>query len=688
MKKIVVIVSIVLVVSGIGAAIVYKLQGPKKLPIEKILPEQAMFYLQMSEIEKSLEEFKTTQLWWNIQQIDLELLLQKSGLTEQDLAQFNEFQAKYIRFLPGLLWEFFGQEVACAIYPFEISSFEDPRALLEAASSFVLVTRLRPEAEFIELLTKVFDKFDRQVQIRDKKYKDYEVNLVALTDQLDLVFASVEDLLVIGLGEPAVFACLDVASGDQPALTHDKQYILTRSRLSQDAQTIGYGNLELLFSNVKQVLSSIPATQEEDITKKAQALKQFEKSTGLETIGLSSSLEKVAQTKAVVLFDKAKMDPDLAVLYSFKPQKNNSISFVPKDVIYYQWSNCLDAELSWDNFQQQLAEQRQHLPPGAPQFSNIFSGIEQELGQDIENDIIPAMGNETGGFLADINMDGPFPIPEILFFLKVKDQAVFETALDTLTAKNTLPMRSEMYKDINIKYVSLPFGKGFQPGYCFLDDYLLIACSQKLLKQSIDASSNQSLCLTANQDFQAVDFGLTKENNGIFFFKTATFFSKIRQICDWGVDWASLMKTNLVAAQRMAEQQLESYKGAIQAQEQELRWQEASLEALKEKVKELESGGQDSSHQQQEVSILQAKLDNRKEEIALARKDLEAKQQEFSVNLVESPVQTMDLELIKLYLDEAIYPILDGLSSYKATGMRTRFERDMVTSESFQKMEE
>ena len=112
-----------------------------------------------------------------------------------------------------------------------------------------------------------------------------------------------------------------------------------------------------------------------------------------------------------MLFDKTKMDLTLARSYSFKPQKNSTIDFVPKDIIAYQWSNCFDAGLSWDNFKQQLSKTPQRFPQGVSP-EEIIAGIEQGLGINIEYDIIPALGNETGGFLSGINLQGPVPVPE------------------------------------------------------------------------------------------------------------------------------------------------------------------------------------------------------------------------------------------------------------------------------------
>ena len=54
----------------------------------------------------------------------------------------------------------------------------------------------------------------------------------------------------------------------------------------------------------------------------------------------------------------------------------------------------------------------------------------------------------------------------------------------------------------------------------------------------------------------------------------------------------------------------------------------------------------------------------------------------------KSPVGKMDFALIKLYLDEVFYPILDGLMRGKATGSKTIFSENMLETQSFTKTEE
>lgn len=686
MKRIVSVVLAVVLVLALGIGIYYY-KIIARLPIEKIIPEGAVAYVRISDIEKGLQEFKSTRLWRNIRDIEIELLLEKSGLSQEEIVKYDMLKSELFRSAAELLLDkFFGQEIALALYPDKTGTF-DLEKMPALASNIILVTRLKPEAEFIEFISKLCSKFGQKMQIKHEEYKGRQVTIVELADEVNIAYVKIRDLLVVGLGKKGAFACLDVVAKDKAAFSQDEAYILTGAQLPRQAQTIAFGNLKLLLSNIKQALDKIPESKEITLEQKAKILESFDKTAGLKTVGFSSISGKISRDKIVMTFDKTGMDLVLARSYSFKPQKNSTIDFVPKDIIGYQWNNCFDAKLNWDSFKQELSKTPERFPQGASP-EEIIAGIEQALGMNIEYDIIPALGNEMGGFLSDINLNGPVPVPELLLFVKIKDKTAIEKVIGTLSEKNNLLMRSEEYKNVSIKYISLPFGKTLQPGYCFLNEYLLISTGTKLLKGSIDTLSGESMSLLANKDFRAVDFGLTDENNAVFFLKTDRLLLKIREICEWGFAWASLMSANLEAYQGRAKQYLDDLRANIQIKEQDLKWVKTNSQSLKEGIGNLQSQGLDVSSRQRELDTLQAKIEKTEEEITQAKKELEEKEQEFQNMIQNSPVARIDLTLVRLYLDEAVYPILDGFETIKAMGSRSVFSEDMLTVHSFSKSEE
>jgi len=685
MKKIIPIILVVALALGIGTY--YKIKTAK-VTIDKIVPEKAVFYMRISDIDKQLEEFRAMRLWWNVRDIRTELLLRESGLPVEQIAQYNAAKAEFLRFVEELeLDKFFAEEIAVAVYPSEVSVFDAPEALLDIASSIIFISRIDPEAEFSDLILKLCKKFNYQPLLKDQKYKEHELSIVELTDKVELAYAKIEDFLIIGLGRKPVHVCLDVINQDVPSLSKDKDYRLTRRKLSKTTQGITYINLELLLSSLKDLAEEAYERGQIPIDQKNEIMENFAKTAGFKTVGLASFAGENSKSKTVFTFDKAKMDPAVVKMYSIKPQKNETIDFVPRDVIAYQWTNWFDLELSWDNLQQEISKRPKAVSEG-PDPADLIKGMEELLGVSIKEDIIPAVGGESGGFLADVNLEGPFPIPEILFFLKLKDKDTIDKAIDSLMSKSNLMAQSEQHRDISIKYVALPFGTSLQPAYCFLNDYLLISNKRDLLKESIDISNSKSVSLRDNKKFQDINFGLTDENNAVVFLETDVLLDKARQICEWGLSWVDLTAASLEASRKSAEEYLDKMMIEIKVKEEELWILENKLESLEGEIKSRRIQGLDVSSQQKRLAGLKTKVSEKKEEISLAKEELEEKEKSLQSMLSAGGAKGLDPELARLYLNELAYPILDGLKIIKAMGSRSFLSEDTFTTESFLKIEE
>ena len=682
MKKVVFIILAVVLVLFLGIGIYYlRISG---LPIEKVLPESAVFYINISDIEKSREEFESTRLWKNIKNIDVEMLLEKSGLTPGQITRYKKGVSEFSSFKAELLLnEFFGRELALAVYPVE-QILVGPEMIQEAVSKIVLVSRIKPKAKFVEFCYKLASKFGQKIQVEYEKYKGYEIATVKLKDNLKLAYTTVNDLLIISLSEKQISICLDVVAKDKPSLYQDKEYIFTKSKLPSSARIVVYNNLEILFSNFRRFLEASFVNQDNIAGQKDEILKSLDKMTGFKTTGFASIPGKISKTKAVSILDVAEMDPIVAKFYSFEPRENTTITFVPKDVMLYQWSNYFDLKQAWDNFQQQLSKTAgQDFNRFSPR--EIATGIEKRLGMNIERDVIPTLGNEMGGFLSDVNLNSFVPIPEILFFIEIKDKIKAGQIMNGLTANNNFPIQTENYKNVSLKYVLLPFGVSLQPAYCFLDDYLLISSSRKLLKESIDAFDDKTVSLLANEDFQDIDFGLTDTNNSVLFIKTDLLLTKVRGICEWVFNWLSLSSARMEVFQKEAEQRLNTLKKDAQTKEQELKQLKAKIQSLEEEISQLQVQSLDTYPKEQELALLEAETETKKEIMVFSEEKLKIEEQKLKDIIQRSRLSKIDFPLVKVYLNEVIYPVLDGLEENKALGMRSIFNQDVIEVELFSK---
>jgi hypothetical protein len=686
MKKTIIVVLVIALVVSLGLGIFYKIKIAR-LSIENVLPEDVMLFVRISEIEKSLQEFQSTQLWSNIKDIDIELLLEKSGLTKDEVERYRRFKTEFFHSLAEMFIDnFFGQEVAVAVYPTETTA-GGTDSLFELGSNIILVTRLKPEAQFINFLNKLLNKFGQKVQTKYERYKNYQITLVELNDQVKLGYVKIKDLLIIGLGKKAASICIDVFSKERAALTEDKDYNFIMSQFSRSAQTIAYVNLESFIAILRLLIEFGLQSAESTAVQKRQILASFDKMAGLKTAGFASVAEKISQTKMLITFDKTQMPGPIKKMYSFQPLENKSIDFVPKNIIAYSWNNCFSAKSSWNELLQELEQNREQFSQ-TPATEEIVSGLEEQLGMSIEDDIIPALGNEVGGFLYDINLDSPIPIPELVLFIKIEDVSTIENVLVNITQRYNVLIKQEEYKGTNIKYIAFATGVDAQPAYCFLDDYLLISTKRTLLKESVRTFHDKSLSLVTHRDFQAVNYGLTDKNNSIFFLRTDMLILKIRRICGWGVSWLSLLSKDIEGYQQKIEQDLDNLRAIIQIEKQEIKWLQTNVRLLQEEVANIKSQDLEISEQRSaEIEKLENKIKTKETKVTLTKKDLEKKEKELADLKKRSLSEATNLALVQLYLNEIVYPILDGLGANKAIGSRSVLSENMCVLQSFSKFE-
>ena len=284
--------------------------------------------------------------------------------------------------------------------------------------------------------------------------------------------------------------------------------------------------------------------------------------------------------------------------------------------------------------------------------ADLLRSLEAGLGLSIEKDIVPVLANEVGAFLSDIDLSGPFPVLKLTLFAKITDKAAVENIMDGLIKKGNLILNVEDHKGRPVKYVSLPLGTNFQPGYCFLEDYFLISLNRQSLEEAIDASENKSLSLLENEDFQSVDFGLREENNTVSFLDLDLLFTEIEEVCSWLATWFPLLSS-----------------GGDQARKVHM---ETLKERIAEKEEELEKLKADAGVGERKISSLQKELDKEKEKLE---------------EMIQQPPKRIDAATVKFYLDEVVSPLLDGLKMYKATSSRSVIVDQAVEVTSYTRIE-
>lgn len=692
MKKWIISIVTVLLLFAAGIGFYFWTQQ-EEWAIEDMLPEGSLIYVDSKNVAKNLKGFTASRLFRSISTMDVPLLLEKSGLKKEQIEQYENLKNQINTVSKNLLLEkFFGQEIVLAVYPVTVGTV-GPKALAEAANSFTLVTRLESEAKFVEFMSRFLKTLEMPYTTEEVQYKKYKITNIttpALSSlNIKISYVRIKDFLVLGFGEEVSRRSVDVVTKARTSLAKDKKFLSIKSKFLENSQFMVYVDIETIVSKFKEQIQKVVNAGSADKNLNQQVERSFTVWAGFTSLGFSATYGEVITLKTFVNFDKNRMDPALRQIYSYAPMKNTTLDFVPQKSLAYQWNNFYDMNFYWTQVKQALAdisrspERKMEATP-----EEMIAAWEDVLKLNVERDILPVLGREQGWIFTDINFSGEFPLPELIFFIKITDQVKAENMINTWTKDSAFVLQSEDYKGVGLRYFSLPIRVDLQPGYCFLNDYLLLASDRGALKTVIDTQQKTAASLASDSSFQEVNKGLTEAANSVFFFRNTEFIVKVRQIVDWAGQWFIKKSEQMEAYRAGTKSRLDDLRSLAAAQEKEIKNLRERLKKLTLEKKELLAQPSDNQTQAQD---LQTQIDSLQMDVAGREGDLRAEKQkiaELEPAVAELDKQkSMDAQLMKLYFEKGLYPILSGLESIRSIGAKMIFGVEGIESTMFLKVQ-
>lgn len=690
MKKLLIVILSLAILSAAGAGIFYYVtaSGPS---IEDVLPEGAGFYAKFSNLRTTREKIVATKLWQNLRQVDYSLLFEGRLLSGEQKTVIELIQQKV--FHPStavVLDKLFGREAALAVYEpdTDISSIaaagpeDQPRLWGELLSNVFLVTRLDPDVQWMESVSGLLGLSAEGLNVEEISYEGETIRLVTIPDSiLKIGFVRLKDLLIIGVGDKAARRSVDVYKKSEAALAADPNLRMAGERSTDPVDVIGYIHLEKLLSaakkNIHQVFDRMgqeeAPSQETDSTRrktgdvKKQWDRIFDQASGLTVLGFSGQWVDTVQIKFDLFLDKAKLDSERAALYTCASARNKTLGFTPKDILGYQWNNCSDFGYYWRQLKKESAQDQ----------------MEQAIGLSLEKDILPVLGDEIGGYLADIRVGAMFPYPQFLFFVEINDRDRAGEILTKLTEHALIVPQEEEYKNIVLHYVSLPFEIDIQPAYCLLDNYLLVGTNRQMLKNSIDAFLDPSLGLSHDETFQVMDLGAAGESRSIQFARVGQIMGKMEGVLEWSKTWINSQDVRREAFKSGSKKRLADVETDLNSHKMALEEKTARVKTLEEEIWDMESRGLDVTQQRGELKSLGDSIKELDGQIASAEE-----QKKELVEIIGGYDNRLDVTQRREHLIEGlIRPLLKSCAFIRSYGARTTLDHDVLTSLFFLKVE-
>jgi len=268
------------------------------------------------------------------------------------------------------------------------------------------------------------------------------------------------------------------------------------------------------------------------------------------------------------------LDPEIAGFLTCLPQNNETFVLVPHDILAYQWSSCLNLKQYWTQVKDQLGVVKYNIADQVNQF-------EEMVGLSLENDILPAIGDEFGGYLTHVDTAGIFPLPSVVVFLEVNNRVVIDKLFGLTSGLPMLKFQQETYSDVLLNYVDVPLGIDLSPSYAYVGDYLMFSLHRKMIKAAIDVKEKASPSIVENAKFQRIDLELTDRSINVQFSDISKMMHEFKGVAEWYEGWMRDKDNNQAQPQLDVDQQL--IKAGVRVSENT-----KSVAKLKDKSQELE----------------------------------------------------------------------------------------------------
>ncbi|HBF42189.1 MAG TPA: hypothetical protein DDW42_00900 [Desulfobacteraceae bacterium] len=522
MKKVGIFIALIVLLAGIVVGGWYYLKPhPKGVMPAQILPVDTLLMVEVIDLEKGIDDFKSGKLGQALKKIAFSDVMQKLAVPAEAIKKYNKTRSSVLSTIDSMLFkELFGQETVFAVLSTKI---EDPKPeeLKKALGNAVLISRPKHNPDVAAFLNLIFVKTSK---IKTEAYSGYKINSYDLGHKFSIYYSMADGLLIASLGRQTVKKCLDFRINRQTSLIDNKYYQNLRDKLgSSEIRGFIYNNTEKTYEDIFNIIRSL--------NKKKDKLAAIEGSLasfkGLKAIGCASYDDgsDLLRDKMLVLVDKNELEPIYAKAYSFKPEENKTLKMVPHNAIAYYWVNTLDLKSYLDIFFNNASINEEAK-------KTVRERFKKEVGIGVD-EVFQALGNEFGLILTDITTGGPFPVPKLIMFIEAANQGTVVKLIESTVQKFGMRLEKETYEDIEIKYLVLPMGSDIQPAYAFFKGYCIMSISRLLIKDMI-TTFKDGKDITSDPDFQYINKGMTDKNNSIMFIKCDQLIDKIRQLVGWG----------------------------------------------------------------------------------------------------------------------------------------------------------
>ena len=662
---------IVIAAALIGGGAYYYL-AKNRLKVEDVIPRSPLFYLHVTDVKNNWNVIRKSNLWQAVAKIKYDVLLGDENMPAENKAVVAFLKNSVNASLDNPVFEnLFSKEIAVAVYPTslafmssaDLASVSMPAVIQRLMANVFFVTRVSAKAQLADLLTGVLKIDNNNYEVSSFDYKKHTIYTVKSKEsQITFSAVMIKDLLIAGIGTAATQRTVDISYESELPLSQDEDYSSASSKAEGKGLFV-YGNvgeiLKVSRDYLKNILVMLSRSNSEETSKLVNDV--IGRMQGITNIDFAVDIQK-PQVVFDVFFNKEQINPEFSSFYlKCTPQKNSTLSFIPQDIAALQWQTCLDFPEIWKMVIQEAEKQSSQ---------KIGGQMRSIAGIDIEKELLPVLGDEAGGYLKDIQTEGFFPIPRVLLFVKVKSPQKMDEILKRVADETLFGVEKEDYNGYPISYMKTPLGDMLKPAYAYLGNYWTISLSSELIKRSIDVAKGGAGSFAADPSYRGFNGELDQPATFVQVVKLSVLLKQIEGVIEFANTWITSQDRENETARAAAAQKIDDIRAKIAQDLETMRSLEKDQQSLEDEVWNKESQAMNADEKK-------GKLQQIKDQAAKLKADIDSAQAEEK-NLVltreKLPQKAPEMAARRLFLDEAVYPVLNGLNNVKAMGVHSTLQ--------------
>lgn len=296
------------------------------------------------------------------------------------------------------------------------------------------------------------------------------------------------------------------------------------------------------YVNLAGIRALLAGSAEEDARQLAEYLQGFK---GMGSLIFERQGELHVTNR--IDYDQAALNELVKKQYQAVSEENLSLGLLTPEALAYYWVSLVDR----DYVKGVLSA------TDAKQYQKVDARVQRELGLSLD-EVIAAVGPQTGLVVNEIVNTGLFPLPKVVVYLQIRDHEVARQIVDRLrqdiTDRGFATEQSEEVNGHTMYYWSLLPGEATQPALVLTDNMLYVANGKSALAALL--AKGPALGVLPDQMAETLGDNLvqnvTTSNYTTFVIRPDRLATAVRDAADWFT--GMLAAGNGVSAEKLKEE--------------------------------------------------------------------------------------------------------------------------------------